>query len=171
MSLETAMRAHEETPFLKAGASSDWSLLTLKAQNGSGGEALTCMGFQSQMSAGLDAGFDAGLYTDNANFNFFSRMPGEENSLNLTIQALPDDFDTEQVIPLGVDLPAGGEITLSLGTNTLPANVPIMLEDTELETLTDLSEQGYTVTIAPESSPTGRFFLRIATETTSVPKT
>jgi hypothetical protein len=168
VSLETAMRAHEETPFLKAEASSDWSLLTLRVQNGSGGEALTCMGFQSQMSAGLDAGYDAGLYTDNANFNFFSRMPGEENSLNLTIQALPDDFETAQVIPLGVDLPAGGTVTLSMTGNTLPANVPIMLEDRELDKFTSLVYKTYTVTLPEGSSPTGRFFLHVGSEPTAV---
>ena len=170
VSFLTSMRAHNSAAFFKSSrTSADWNILRLRIENGSGTRLVTTLAFHPDMSEGLDVGYDAGLFSDNASFRTFTQMPAYQGDQKLMVQALPDNWQGKMIIPLGVDYPAGGQVTISISSSNLPGDVPLLLEDRELDVFTDLNLQHYTLTLAPGSAPAGRFFIHVGSGITSAP--
>lgn len=96
-------------------------------------------------------------------------MPIEGTELNLAIQALPNQWQTQMVIPLGIVNTEVGETIFSAASFSLPLDVTVVLEDRQLNTFTNLLTNNYTVTIPIESDPNGRFYLHVGQEGTSIP--
>jgi hypothetical protein len=170
VSFLTSMRAHNSTAFFKSTRSfSEWNILRLRIENGAGIGLLTTLAFHPDMSEGLDVGYDAGLFSDNVSLRSFTQMPVSQDGQRLMVQALPDNWQGKMIIPLGVDYPAGGQVTISISNSNLPGDVPLLLEDRELGVFTDLNLYAYTITMSPGSSPTGRFFIHVGSGITSAP--
>jgi len=64
----------------------------------------------------------------------------------------------QNVIPVGISTPKGGDVTFSATVVPLKG-FKFMLEDRELGIFTDLSTDTYTVTIPAGTYGTGRFFI------------
>jgi hypothetical protein len=167
---ETAMRAHQNPTFFKAEEEEDeWHNVILRIESVTGKRLTTALAFNKNMTTDFDVDFDAGYYSENQNFKFYSRMPIEGNELNLSIQALPDSWLTPLIIPLGMINTEAGVTVLSAASMTLPTDVKVILEDRVLNIFTDLTLESYTFTIDQGANPFGRFYLHISNETTSLP--
>jgi hypothetical protein len=71
------------------------------------------------------------------------------------------------VIPLGINASQGEQITVSLGSSTLPEDTVVLLEDNMYNTFTNLTTSDYIFTPSTTLTDTGRFYLHMTPETLS----
>jgi hypothetical protein len=116
--------------------------------------------FDNGLSLGLDPGYDAGAFDQNMSIS--SRLVEEDEGINFIFNAMGlNALDEETVIPLVLNRDAGVEFSISFEDSTIPEDVGVYLEDTLLETLTDLRSENFTLTPESDLSDMGRFYLRI----------
>jgi hypothetical protein len=165
-SITEAMQTHQPSVSLKAGETA-WPTIQLAA---TGNEKLskTIVTFNQNMTTGLDVTYDAGMFKADKNFALYSKLV-DDNGNDFAIQALPEKFEG-LIIPLGIDAPAGTEITFSAEAINLPANAAVYLEDRASNRFTklDATEAVYTVTITEQTKGAGNFFLHTSSATTAV---
>ena len=163
----TTMKSHPSDAFKSAVIQNGFNLIAA-----SGGEKRsTSVKYISQMTAGLDPGWDAGLFTngDETSFSLFTALV-EDNGVDFTIQCLPD-YDYENlVVPVGITAKKGATVTFSLADVTIPAGYKVFLEDRVNKKFTRLDEQGsiYSVKLNTTSAGTGQFFLHTKQEITGI---
>jgi parallel beta-helix repeat protein len=165
-SITEAMQTHQTSTPLKSGETA-WPTIQLAA-SGNGKLSKTVVTFNRNMTTGLDITYDAGMFKADKNFALYSRLV-DDNGIDFAIQALPENYN-KLVIPLGIDVPAGTEITFSAETMNLPADAAVYLEDRAAKTITqlDLTGGNYTVTVSDKTKGTGNFFLHTSAVTTVV---
>ena len=124
--------------------------------------------FNSQMTNGLDVTYDAGMFKADKNFALYSKLV-DDNGNDFAIQALPEKFEG-LIIPLGIDAPAGTEISFSAGIFNLPGEATVYLEDRASNQFTklDATEAVYTVTITDQTKGAGNFYLHTSAATTGI---
>ena len=85
--------------------------------------------------------------------------------LGMQVNAMPTEaLDDSTVIPLDINQTAGTAFSIGLAdVFNLAENVEVYLEDTELQTFTDLKAGDYTLNPANDLSGTGRFYLVFGT--------
>ena len=120
--------------------------------------------FIEGLSNGLDIGWDAGSFSQNA--SIMSRMIEEDEGHGMAINAMGLDAMESTVIPLVINQPAGQEFKVSLFTATIP-DTNVYLEDNVLGTFTNLYEQDYIHTSDVDLSEVGRFFIHMTEDTMS----
>ena len=87
--------------------------------------------------------------------------------LNMAIQTIGfNDVNGNTVIPVGINLLEGTQVTIGMDTSDLEYNV--YFEDTLTNTITLLNTSDYIFTANTDLLGTGRFFLRFEAETLSV---
>ena len=153
-----SMQGHDGAVLLKSARTGDtWPGLRLKAQY-SDQESATLVVFNEDMTAGLDPGYDVGLMTAHPDIEIYTKLAAIDNSVNFARQALPMAHFNDNVIPVGINLPDGGEVTFS--ADVVPIRpLKFYLEDRVTGIFTDLGKNDYTVTLPLNTSGTGRFFL------------
>ena len=111
------------------------------------------------MTTGLDVSYDAGMFKADKEFALYSRLV-EDNGVDFAIQALPEKYD-ELVIPLGIDVPAGTEVTFNAAVMNLPGDAAVWLEDREAGKFTrlDSPDASYRVIISEKTVGVGNFFI------------
>ena len=92
--------------------------------------------------------------------DLMSRLVEQDQGIGMAINAMGNDFD-DTTVPLVINRDTGVEFSISLEDSTIPEGVGIYLEDTLLETLTDLRAEDFTLTPESDLSDMGRFYLRI----------
>jgi len=163
----TAMKSHISSVFKSAVIQNGFNLIAESA----GIKMGTSVKYIPQMTAGLDPGWDAGLFYngDDVPLSLFTRLV-EDNGVDFTIQCLPD-YDYENlVVPVGITAKQGTTVIFSLTDVTVPAGYKVFLEDKVSGKFTRLDEQGsiYRVQINADSNGTGRFFLHTKQEITGI---
>jgi len=133
-----------------------WPGLQLKVAYGNK-SGVTTIVYNSQMTSGLDPGYDLGQLSTGPEVEIYTAMVEMDNGVNLTRQALPTD-GVGLVIPVGIDTEKGGEVTFSALTVPLGDN-KFWLEDRTTGIFTDLTQKSYTMTLPPSTYGTGRFFI------------
>lgn len=125
--------------------------------------------FNDQSTKALDPGYDAAVFGKKApDFAIFSHLLENNSGLDMAVQSLPyADLSSDVAIPLGINVPAGQQITVSLGKTILPEGTEIYLEDNANKTFTLLNSADYTFTTNTNVKDTGRFFLRFTNRTLS----
>jgi len=99
-------------------------------------------GVDTNASSGFDLGYDAALIEDNKE-DMFWRF----NDNNYIIQAV-DNFDTNQVLPLGVKINLAGNATIKLETlENIPNNVNVYVHDIDLGIYHNLRDGDYQVNL------------------------
>ena len=95
-----------------------------------------------------------------SSFSLFTRLV-EDNGVDFTIQALPDNNYETMVVPVGLVAGKGVTVTFTAIASNLPAGYKVYLEDKETGTVTRLDEanSSYTVSLASATRGTGRFYL------------
>jgi hypothetical protein len=123
-----------------------------------GKESFTYVVLGEEMTAGLDPGYDVGLFSSGTNAQIYTTLVAGDNNVNFARQALPLTGVDEIVIPVGVDSKNGGPVTF--GSFALPPeDKRFWLEDRVLNIFTDIGTTGYQVTLPANSYGTGRFYL------------
>lgn len=169
ISFTRAMQSHQpEEKFFKKSGTSSWPYINLNVKTNEK-SASTSILFNENMTRGLDVTYDAGLFGGDPALKIYTRLV-EDNGVNFALQCLPDFETDEMIVPVGLDLPAGGIITFSAETFNLPAGYKAMLEDKEKGVFADLKPVGseYVTACAPGTKGNGRFFLHILSYVTDV---
>jgi len=153
------MQLHAPEVKLKSAGQS-WPGLLLTVRQGNR-ERQTVVAFHETMTTGLDKTFDAGLLPSD-NFRLYTLLVNGGNSTGMQVQCLPTGRFGELVIPVGIDLPPGGEVAIGVKGIFLPGKWIPFLEDRHRGVTVALEEGGgeYTVVLPAGNYGTGRFFLR-----------
>jgi hypothetical protein len=135
-----------------------WPGLSLKVAGG-GTEKRTLVVFNEKMTTGLDPLYDVGQMGSGGAVNIYTLLV-DNNGVNFSRQALPENGAVKNVIPVGVDCVKGGSVTFSAETEPL-RNYKYWLEDRLTGTFTELGMNSYTVDLPAKTHGTGRFFVHV----------
>ena len=155
----STMQVHNTgvTLLKSAIAEEQWPGLKLKVKYGNN-ESQTTIVYNSEMTAGLDPGYDVGQLSTGPDVEIYTSLVLKDNNVNFARQALPmTDYD-KNIIPVGIDLENGGEVTFSAFTVPLE-NYRFWLEDRATGIFTDLNNNTCKVTLPAKTYGTGRFFI------------
>ena len=117
-------------------------------------------------SDGLNQGYDTRSFPSAVN-RIYSRLVEDDPGINLAIQTLSFDEMWDKTIPIGINAVVGEELTVSISYRTTPADLKVYLEDTELNTLTNLVEEDYVLIPQMDIQGVGRYFIHTSAETMS----
>ncbi|WP_040281427.1 T9SS type A sorting domain-containing protein [Psychroserpens damuponensis] len=124
--------------------------------------------FNDNATLGMDAGYDSGIYHDDApEFAIYSHLVTNNNGLKLGAQSVNYDAINDVIIPLGVNANQGEQLTISILEHNIPEGTEVFLEDTVNNTFTLLNTSDFVFTPNVNLSGTGRFFLRFSSEALS----
>ena len=124
--------------------------------------------FTDSATLGLDLGYDASHFdAAPVDFSIYSELVENNSGRDMAIQAISfTDINSNPIIPIGVNLGQGEQVTISLVNSNLNRNV--YLEDALTNTFTLLNTSEYTFTPTSDLSDTGRFYLRFDANALSV---
>ena len=117
-------------------------------------------------SDGLDKGYDTQSFPSSVN-RIYSRLAENDPGVNLAIQTLSFDEMWDKTIPIGINAVSGEELIIGISYRTTPADLKVYLEDTELNTLTNLLEEDYVLVPQTDIEGVGRYFIHTSAETMS----
>lgn len=159
VAFNTNVQVHQNGAIFK-DAEIPWPTITLKAET-SDFRCNTVVNFNEAMTTGLDPSYDAGMFKGNANIALYTKLVAGPSPVDFSVQSLPPTETNLYRISVGLDLPAGGQITFTAETLNLMSGSKVILEDCQTKTLTDLGVEGagYTTVVAANTSGTGRFYL------------
>ncbi|MDH7911534.1 choice-of-anchor J domain-containing protein [Winogradskyella sp. SYSU M77433] len=168
VTFNSTSRTFGSTDDFIAGRSTETvSNITLSLSNNSSSFS-TDFYFTEFSTQGLDPGYDSSLYSSTIpSFAIYSHLVTDNTGIPMAIQSLGETDYNNVTIPLGVNANQGEQITFSITTNTIPANIDIYLEDTVENTSTLLTYGDYTLTPNTTLNGTGRFFLNFVNSTLS----
>jgi hypothetical protein len=156
VSFNHSMQIHDPGLALKS-AQADWAIIQLTATINNQ-KSSTTIGFNQDMTIGLDASYDAGLFKGPSELSFYSYLLNGD-TIPFAIQALPDNQYEYMIIPLGLDSKLGGKVTFSAEVINLPVPGRAILEDLQTKIVTDLAKDVYSTTVNPNTSVSNRFRL------------
>ena len=114
--------------------------------------------FSDDMSLGLDPGYDAGHFNQDA--SFMSRLPQSDQGIGFIINAMSLDEARVNPIPIEINQSAGQEFRINLHSLNID-DQEIYLEDNMNQTFTLLNEEDFILTPNTEISGIGRFFIHV----------
>ncbi|EDP71716.1 hypothetical protein FBALC1_04492 [Flavobacteriales bacterium ALC-1] len=121
--------------------------------------------FHNNGSQGLDKGYDAAVFGGALpSFSLYSHLVAENEGIPMVIQTLSSDDIGNVIVPLGLNVNNGEQVTISLGNYNIPDNVSVYLEDNVNNTFTRLDTTDYIFTTVTALNGTGRFYLHFTTE-------
>ena len=138
--------------------------VVVKLFNGDNELDSTKLFFDEGLTLGLDPGYDAGHFDDNAPLT--TRLIDEDEGYGMAINAMGLDAMENAVIPLVINQSAGQEFRINLHTATIP-DPNVYLEDVEEGTFTNLYEGDFVYTPTSDLSGAGRFFIHMSADTMS----
>ncbi len=141
----------------------------LKLYEGENFIANTRFYFDSNLTLGLDPGYDAGAYDQS--MALLSRLVENDQGVGMGINAMSTESFEQTIIPLVVNRTAGTAFRISLEGITIPEDVQLFLEDTQAQTYTNLRTEDFILTPENELSGMGRFYLRIGNSSLGVEDT
>ncbi|MGB0879824.1 MAG: T9SS type A sorting domain-containing protein [Polaribacter sp.] len=132
----------------------------------------TQINYLENTTKGLDPGFDLGMFDDgtSSNSRIFTHLVEDNQGIAFGRQAVPNSDLESMVIPVGLKVVAGEEITFSLEALNLPTDVKVFLEDKVTNTFTRLDEANtdYTVTLSETLDGIGRFYIHTSASALTV---
>lgn len=122
--------------------------------------------FLNKASKGLDLGYDAKVYGGKAGkLSIYSNLVEDNKGTSMGIQAVGySDLTNGVIIPIGIHVSQGMQVTVNIADFNLPEGVEVYLEDNSNNTFTLLNTSDYTFTAASNITKTGRFFLHVGTK-------
>lgn len=153
-----AMQVHNtEIPVFKSRSGDEgWPGLRLNIKHNAT-EKSTLLVLSDDMTAGLDPGYDVGLYQPDNELSIYTRMP-DDNGIRFTRQAVPVSGSDTTAIPVGIEAAEGGLVVFSSTARSL-RNFSFYLEDRETGLFTDITRYNYDVVLPVNTSGTGRFYI------------
>ncbi|RXJ44425.1 T9SS type A sorting domain-containing protein [Gelidibacter gilvus] len=168
ISFTTAMRTLTGTDdFILGRQPSPHQMLRIQAGDKTDNFA-TEIYFHENSTLGLDPGYDAEIFSGtSSNLMLFSHLVENNLGRNMAIQSLGLADLNDVIIPLGLKVAQGRQVTFNIQSSTLPVETQVYLEDKAANTFTLLNTNNYTFTPDAAISGSGRFFLRIGNTTLS----
>ena len=120
--------------------------------------------FSNEMTAGLDVGYDAGVFK--TGFDIYTQLL-EDNGVDFGLQSLPVTNIESYEIPVGLNVKETGEISFSLNNENFPQDIIPVLTDNQTGEQFAFTGEGdvYTTTVNAESNGYGRFTLTFSSVT------
>ena len=122
--------------------------------------------FQDGLNLGLDPGYDAGHFNQQAALT--SRLVEEDEGVGFAINAMGLESINDVVIPLVINRESADGFRISIHTNGIYEGTNIYLEDNQQGTMTLLNEQDFELTAENELSGVGRFFIHLTESVLSI---
>lgn len=159
------MRKHDNAIFYKNIMDSEWFFFQIDAvrwdDENQSVTRNTRIAFNNKMSMDMDITFDTGIYSESSVFSIYTRLPENDNNLNLGVQALPARKYHEFTIPLGLRNQNGGEVELSISNSNLPEYLTPVLVDSLYSSVINLNEGNYLVDLPAAFDSHSRFYIRM----------
>jgi len=145
----------------------NFGFLRLKVSNATN-DYETDFYFNDNSTLGLDPGYDASVFGNNAqSFSLYSQLVEDNTGVDFAIQSIGFSSLSDVSIPLGLNVTQGQQVTVSISEAILPPSTLVVLEDNIENTFTPLQNGSYTFTANTTLTDVGRFFLRFTDETLS----
>jgi hypothetical protein len=122
--------------------------------------------FKEGLTLGLDPGYDAGHFNQQAALT--TRLVEEDEGVGFAINAMGLESINDVVIPLVVNRESGNGFKISIHTNDIYEGTNIYLEDNQQGTMTLLNEQDFELTPQDNLSGAGRFFVHLTSTSLSI---
>lgn len=153
--------------FIIGRTSSDVNFIKIRLSTASD-SCLASVFFHDSASLGLDRGFDASVFGGNVpEFALYSHLVEDNEGVPMAVQTVNSSNLSDVIIPLGVNVNQGAQLTFSIADMSLPASVNVYLDDMVANTSTLLINNDYVMLPTAATSETGRFFLRISEDALS----
>ena len=124
--------------------------------------------FLDNTSDSFDTSYDSVTIDFDYNNGIHTRLvDSSSDNRNFVIQSLSYSEMNDKVIPLVIHGMANEELTVNILHRTTPADINIFLEDTFLNTLTNLKEEDFILTPMSDLSGAGRFYIHLTEDTMS----
>ncbi|MCD8445811.1 T9SS type A sorting domain-containing protein [Tenacibaculum finnmarkense] len=167
----TSNRSHQNTDTFKRPATKQ--SFELFVENNADKKS-TKVFYIADKTTGFDNGYDSKMFTDTtSNFDVFTELISDNKGNKLAIQTLPTSKIEEMIIPVGLTAKSGKEVTFSVNTQNLPADVKIYLEDRKTNTFTNISEKSHKIVLENQAKGTGQFYIHTTSkdlEIASIPE-
>ena len=121
--------------------------------------------FKDGLDPGLDIGYDAGNFNQEA--SLMSRLLEEDEGVGFVINAMGLDNVNDAIIPIVINREGGDNFRISIDTFGIYAGTNVYLEDNQNGTMTLLNDQDFELTPESTLSESGRFFIHLTQETFS----
>ena len=123
----------------------------------------TTVRYINNRTTSFDNGSDSSLFGGD-DLSIYTELVENNTGKKLAIQSLPNSNFENMVIPVGVMLAEGSEITFTADALNIPANYKVYLEDRAINIVTRLDEANSEYVVFIESGNTnGRFYLHAKT--------
>ena len=122
--------------------------------------------FKEGLTLGLDPGYDAGHFNQQAALT--TRLVEEDEGVGFAINAMGLESINDVVIPLVVNRESGNGFRISIHTNDIYESTNVYLEDNQLGTMTLLNEQDFELTPQDNLNGAGRFFVHLTSTSLSI---
>ena len=124
--------------------------------------------FLENTTDSFDTSYDSVTIDFDHNTGIHTRLvDSSSDNRNFVIQSLSYAEMNEKVIPLVIHGTEGEELMVNILHRTTPADINIYLEDTFLNTLTNLKEEDFVITPMSDISGAGRFYIYLTEDTMS----
>jgi endoglucanase len=125
----------------------------------------TTVRYINNRTTSFDNGSDSSLFGGDGNaLTIYTELVENNTGKKLAIQSLPNSNFENMVIPVGVSIAAGSEITFTADALNVPAKYNVYLEDRANNTVTRLDEVNAEYKVSVKSGSTnGRFYLHART--------
>ena len=140
--------------------------LILKLYEGDTEIADTKFYFKEGLHLGLDPGYDAGHFNQQAALT--SRLLKEDEGVGFTINAMGLKNVNDAVIPIVINREAGNDFRISIDTFDIYEDTHVYLEDNVQGTIILLNEQDFELTPQDNLSGAGRFFVHLTSTSLSI---
>ena len=123
----------------------------------------TTVRYNNNRTTSFDNGYDSSLFGGD-DLSIYTELVENNTGKKLAIQTLPNSNFENMVIPVGVMLAEGSDITFTADALNIPANYKVYLEDRATNIVTRLDEANSEHVVFIESGNTnGRFYLHAKT--------
>ena len=139
--------------------------IILKLYHGTDEIEKTKLYFKEGLTLGLNPGYDAGSYSQNA--AIMSRLTEEDQGHGLAINAMGLESMYTAMIPLVIHQEEGESFKVVLASYSVPDDVKVYLEDVQLGTMTYLNTTDFELIAENRLSEVGRFYIHLSEGTLS----
>ncbi len=129
--------------------------------------------FNDNSSSGIDRGYDAAVFNNTAPATaIYSKLAdGSYSNIDFAIQSLHTSaLGSNIVVPLGINVAQGQQVTIRITETSLPTNIGVLLEDTVTGVSTLLNYSNYSFTPINILNGASRFKLRFTSQSLSNPE-
>ena len=124
--------------------------------------------FLDNTTDSFDTSYDTVTIDFDHNNGIHTRLvDSSSDNRNFVIQSLSYDEMNDKVVPLVIHGIESQELTVNILHRTTPADINIYLEDTFLNTLTNLKDEDFVLTPMNDLSGAGRFYIHLTEDTMS----